>query len=42
MGVRDQYARTALLMSEFIEALVENDPGLLGKSEDIYLNIDEM
>jgi hypothetical protein len=40
--VRNRYCRLAMLLTEFIESMVELDPEILQRQDDIYLNIDDM
>ena len=39
---KNRYRKMAILLTEFIEAFVSDDPEILNKQQDIYLNIDEM
>ena len=40
--IKLKYSRAVLLITEFIESFVGEDPDILNKQQDIYLNIDEM
>lgn len=39
---RSRYGKMALLLTEFIEAFVQDDQEVLNRQQDIYLNIDEI
>ena len=40
VNIRNRYSKVILLLTEFIESFVENDPSLLQKQNDIFLDID--
>ena len=40
INIRNRYSKVILLLTEFIESFVENDPSLLQKQNDIFLDID--
>ena len=40
VNIRNRYSKVILLLTEFIESFVENDPALLQKQNDIFLDID--
>ena len=40
ISIRNRYSKVILLLTEFIESFVENDPSLLQKQNDIFLDID--
>lgn len=40
--IRSRYGKCALLLTEFIENFAENDPSILGKQDDIFLDIDQL
>ena len=40
VSIRNRYNKVILLLTEFIESFVENDPSILEKQNDIFLDID--
>ena len=40
VSIRNRYNKVILLLTEFIESFVENDPTILEKQNDIFLDID--
>lgn len=40
VNIRNRYSKIILLLTEFIESFVENDPSLLQRQNDIFLDID--
>ena len=40
IGIRNRYSKVILLLTEFIESFVENDPSILQRQNDIFLDID--
>ena len=40
INIRNRYSKVILLLTEFIESFVEQDPSLLQRQNDIYLDID--
>ena len=39
-NIRDRYSKVILLLTEFIESFVENDPTLIARQNEIFLDID--
>jgi hypothetical protein len=42
LDIRSRYGKCALLLSEFVESFAEQDPSILGKQDDIFLDIDQL
>ena len=39
-NIRNRYSKVILLLTEFIESFVENDPTLIARQNEIFLDID--
>ena len=42
VSIRTRYNKVILLLTEFVESFVEQDPTLLQKQNDIFLDIDQV
>ena len=42
VSIRTRYSKVILLLTEFVESFVEQDPSLLQKQNDIFLDIDQV
>ena len=42
VNIRTRYSKVILLLTEFVESFVEQDPTLLQKQNDIFLDIDQV
>jgi hypothetical protein len=42
VDIRARYSKAILLLTEFIEHFVEQDPTILQRQNDIYLDIDQI
>ena len=42
VSIRTRYSKVILLLTEFVESFVEQDPTLLQKQNDIFLDIDQV
>ena len=42
IGIRNRYSKVILLLTEFVESFVEQEPSLLQRQNDIFLDIDQV
>ena len=42
INIRNRYSKVILLLTEFVESFVEQEPSLLQRQNDIFLDIDQV